>query len=62
MKLQLNKKKLKNLSKDAQTLPSDMTPNIAGGFSDDCTPITDAKNCLGHTKSYYETGCGCGFE
>jgi len=30
MKLQLNKKKLKNLSKDAQILPSDMTPNIGG--------------------------------
>ena len=31
MKLQLNKKKLKNLSKDAQILPNDMTPNVAGG-------------------------------
>jgi len=32
MKLQLNKKKLKNLSKDAQALPEDMTPNVAGGY------------------------------
>lgn len=31
MKLQLNKKKLKNLSKDAQILPGNMTPNVAGG-------------------------------
>jgi hypothetical protein len=31
MKLQLNKKKLKNLSKDAQILPGDMTPNVGGG-------------------------------
>jgi hypothetical protein len=30
MKLTLNKKKLKNLSKDAQILPTEMTPNIAG--------------------------------
>lgn len=33
MKLTLNKKKLKNLSKDAQVLPSDMTPNIGGGIT-----------------------------
>jgi len=33
MKLQLNKKNLKNLSKDAQILPSDMTPEIGGGAS-----------------------------
>ena len=31
MKLQLNKKKLKNLSKDAEILPSDLTPEVAGG-------------------------------
>ena len=31
MKLTLNKKKLKNLSKDAQILPNDMTPNVGGG-------------------------------
>ena len=31
MKLQLNKKKLKNLSKDSQILPDNMTPNIGGG-------------------------------
>ena len=30
MKLQLNKKKLKNLSKDAQIVPSDMTPQVGG--------------------------------
>ena len=32
MKLQLNKKKLKNLSKDAQILPENMTPNVGGGI------------------------------
>ncbi len=31
MKLKLNKKKLKNLSKDNNALPADMTPKIAGG-------------------------------
>lgn len=31
MKLKLNKKKLKNLSKDAQILPGKITPNVAGG-------------------------------
>ncbi|WP_170940796.1 hypothetical protein [Pseudoalteromonas sp. NBT06-2] len=31
MKLKLNKKKLKNLSKDNKTLPANMTPKIAGG-------------------------------
>jgi hypothetical protein len=31
MKLQLNKKKLKNLSKDAAVLPADMTPAVGGG-------------------------------
>jgi len=38
MKLQLNKKKLKNLSKDNKALPADMTPQVAGGtvWSHDC--------------------------
>jgi hypothetical protein len=31
MKLKLNKKKLKNLSNDNQKLPSNLTPQIAGG-------------------------------
>ena len=31
MKLKLNKKNLKNLSKDNQILPADMTPQVAGG-------------------------------
>jgi len=30
MKLNLNKKKLKNLSKDNKALPGDMTPQIGG--------------------------------
>ena len=35
MKLQLNKKKLKNLSKDAQVLPAAATPKVGGGaFTD----------------------------
>ncbi len=31
MKLKLNKKKLKNLSKDNKVLPMEMTPQIGGG-------------------------------
>ncbi|WDE02747.1 MULTISPECIES: hypothetical protein [Thalassomonas] len=31
MKLKLNKKKLKNLSKDKKSLPAEMTPQVAGG-------------------------------
>jgi len=31
MKLKLNKKKIKNLSKDRKSLPAEMTPQIAGG-------------------------------
>jgi len=33
MKLKLNKKRLKNLSKDSSVLPADLTPQIAGGIS-----------------------------
>ncbi|WP_281561392.1 hypothetical protein [Thalassomonas sp. RHCl1] len=32
MKLKLNKKKLKNLSKDNKTIPAAMTPQVAGGI------------------------------
>jgi len=35
MKLKLNKKKLKNLSKDSNILPADMTPQIGGGGDTD---------------------------
>ena len=53
MKLQLNKKKLKNLSKDAQALPEDMTPNVAGGASWGCITHDNLMNCNA-------TGsCGC---
>ncbi|MFT4928427.1 MAG: hypothetical protein ACI8WB_004546, partial [Phenylobacterium sp.] len=36
MKLKLNKKKIKNLSKDNNVLPADMTPHIAGGATYTC--------------------------
>ncbi|SFD69536.1 hypothetical protein [Pseudoalteromonas denitrificans] len=32
MKLKLNKKKLKNLSKDSAALPVEMTPQVGGGI------------------------------
>lgn len=50
MKLQLNKKKLKNLSKDAQLLPSDVTPQIGAGA------FTDWAGC---TSNLEETFHGC---
>ncbi len=31
MKLELNKKRLKNLSRDSKALPLDMTPQVGGG-------------------------------
>ncbi|SFD60173.1 hypothetical protein [Pseudoalteromonas denitrificans] len=31
MKLKLNKKKLKNLSKDFKAVPKEMTPQVGGG-------------------------------
>ncbi len=57
MKLELNKKKLKNLSKDAQILPDNITPNIGGGKVEDtqqcitcvCRPsdnCPDSYNCM----------------
>lgn len=55
MKLQLNKKKLKNLSKDAQILPNDMTPNVAGGmYTDDCNVLTT--KCQNNPSL---DSCGC---
>ncbi|WDE14336.1 hypothetical protein [Thalassomonas haliotis] len=44
MKLELTKKKLKNLSKDAQSLPADMTPQVAGG-GPTTYQLTDAPAC-----------------
>ena len=44
MKLKLNKKKLKNLSKDNNALPADMTPLIGGASpvpSGECTRTLD---------------------
>jgi hypothetical protein len=47
MKLQLNKKQLKNLTNDAQVLPADMTPQIGGGLGGDQNSIriTDRLIC-----------------
>ncbi|WP_281561188.1 hypothetical protein [Thalassomonas sp. RHCl1] len=39
MKLKLNKKKLKNLSKDKQALPAEITRQVAGGRNGDETPL-----------------------
>ena len=48
MKLQVNKKKLKNLSNDAQMLPAEATPKIGGGA------FTDWVGC-----SLEDTAHGC---
>jgi len=42
MKLQLNKKKLKNLSKDTEVLPDNITPNIGGGIRE----VIETVNCI----------------
>lgn len=34
MKLKLNKKKIKNLSKDTKAIPVELTPQVAGGYMD----------------------------
>ncbi|WDE08718.1 hypothetical protein SG34_032970 [Thalassomonas viridans] len=53
MKLQLNKKKLKNLSKDNQALPMALTPQVAGGREqllgthyEHCLPPTERETIL----------------
>jgi hypothetical protein len=61
MKLQLNKKKLKNLSKDVQILPSEMTPKIGGGAlwnSSPCAPGPSSPEvgCYSH-KDCGSNGC-----
>ncbi|SFD37288.1 hypothetical protein [Pseudoalteromonas denitrificans] len=43
MKLKLNKKKIKNLSQDKQSLPAAMTPQIAGG-------VDTNKSWFGHSE------------
>ncbi|SFD64903.1 hypothetical protein [Pseudoalteromonas denitrificans] len=53
MKLKLNKKKLKNLSKDNKSLPADMTPQVGGGKgfnSFEVCPTYDAR-CTGNYTS-----------
>jgi hypothetical protein len=39
MKLTLNKKTIKNLSKDAKALPADMTPQVGGGAESKFCPV-----------------------
>ena len=46
MKLKLNKKKLKNLSKDQNVIPADMTPQVGGGFrKESLEPICATFDC-----------------
>lgn len=52
MKLSLNKKKIKALSADKQTVPAVMTPQVAGGglrFSQDRLTHCVANTCGRHT-------------
>lgn len=47
MKLKLNKKNIKNLSLDAQVLPNEMTPDIAGASRTCTTSLTfNSATCL----------------
>ena len=45
MKIQLNKKKLKNLSLDNQVLPNGMTPQIGGGTGKNSNTCTRTNEC-----------------
>ena len=46
MKLKLNKKKIKNLSKDRKSIPAEMTPQIAGGgYFDELTVAGKIYSC-----------------
>ncbi|SFD27404.1 hypothetical protein [Pseudoalteromonas denitrificans] len=48
MKLKLNKKKIKNLSRDMKTLPENLTPQIGGAMenpSDQCSINCSINNC-----------------
>lgn len=56
MKLQLNKKKLKNLSKDNKALPMDVTPQVGGGSGIRCNEFrTIACMSIGcHDSSNYQ--------
>ena len=50
MKLKLNKKKLKNLSKDKNALPADMTAKIGGGMID--AGASRQPSCAGNDLCY----------
>ncbi|SFD50152.1 hypothetical protein [Pseudoalteromonas denitrificans] len=56
MKLKLNKKKLKNLSKDNNALPAAMTPQVGGGTG------TDGQSNVCTRSVGCETGDDCMFD
>ena len=75
MKLKLNKKKLKNLSNDAQVLPADMTPKVGGGWggeseeqcnnsvgcdTETCNCPTEMAGCDTPACDTYTATCGAG--
>ncbi len=50
MKLKLNKKKMKNLSKDNKAVPAEMTPMVAGGVNRQRLTLEPAYTCgIGYT-------------
>ena len=57
MKLKLNKKKLKNLSRDNKALPAAMTPQIAGAGSLNVETIINCQNTDAFNGC--PTGRGC---
>jgi hypothetical protein len=57
MKLTLNKKKLKNLSKDAQILPNNMTPNVGGGGTNHCQSADYCTTGVGYTDGCATNNC-----
>jgi hypothetical protein len=59
MKLQLNKKKLKNLSKDAQVLSPELTPHIAGAGNHSSTNRISNDRTTGCQSRICETRINC---
>ncbi|WDE03213.1 hypothetical protein SG34_017610 [Thalassomonas viridans] len=58
MKLKLNKKKLKNLSRDNKALPAAMTPQVGGAGP---VPVPTIVGCGANTDAFNgcPTGKGC---
>jgi hypothetical protein len=60
MKLKLNKKKMKTLSTDNNSIPAAMTPLVAGGQQDINSSYPSYRNCGGGGRVSMMEGPTCG--